>query len=267
MPNKLYAMFGYNPQSYNTKAGGYPVEFGGAGIGDNSRLRWNFGDGSENSTSMTPTHEYAKSGTYNVCLDYVDTITQQSAHYCTDVTTQEFCQGDSIKPYVKCKDTTIVVLSGFKDIPATSVIMRDSDDCAISMRSLNNARFYPNNEGDNTIEVTVTDYNNNIASCKAYVTVVTSNDIQMLNVTKGLNIYPNPVEKTAVIRYVIESSADVELALFDLSGKHVSTIKNERQNGGQQSVNFDASALMSGSYILQLKTSAGIVKRTMLVKK
>ena len=68
-----------------TKAGGYPVDLSGAGLGDEARLKWDFGDGSApDTTSTSPTHNYAP-GTYNVCYEATDPITGASDKYCQDV--------------------------------------------------------------------------------------------------------------------------------------------------------------------------------------
>ncbi len=65
----LVVAFGHDKDTVNTKAGGYPVDFVGAGLGDQSRLKWIFGDGSVDTTSTTPIHVYKKNGQYQVCYE------------------------------------------------------------------------------------------------------------------------------------------------------------------------------------------------------
>ena len=90
--NGLKAGFGYDPQK-GKKSGGYPVDFIGVGLGDQSRLRWTFGDSTNNipntdTTTTTPTHSYANPGTtYHVCYQISDPITGQSDSACHDITT------------------------------------------------------------------------------------------------------------------------------------------------------------------------------------
>lgn len=81
--------FGYEYDSTSAKAGDYPVDFVGAGIGDHARLRWDFGDGNTDSTTNTPTHVYTETGTYEVCLVAEDPLTQQADTSCQNITVNE----------------------------------------------------------------------------------------------------------------------------------------------------------------------------------
>lgn len=96
---RLKAGFGYDQKEKSTKAGGYPIDFVGAGLGDQARLRWDFDDGSPaDTTTTTPTHEYSSTGTYNVCYEIFDPVNEQTDKVCEDVTVT----GDPIiEPHVK----------------------------------------------------------------------------------------------------------------------------------------------------------------------
>lgn len=86
MPDTLLYLFDYRVKDFNQKAGGYPVDFIGAGLGDAARLKWDFGDGNTSTTSSTPTHVYAQPGTYTVCVTATDPITGDSSTYCQQIT-------------------------------------------------------------------------------------------------------------------------------------------------------------------------------------
>lgn len=85
MPNRLKVMFAYEMPLNLTKAGGYPVDFIGAGLGDEARIKWDFGDGSIDTSTTTPTHVYSSPGTYTVCYEVTDPITQATDKYCQQV--------------------------------------------------------------------------------------------------------------------------------------------------------------------------------------
>lgn len=61
---------------------------------------------------------------------------------------------------------------------------------------------------------------------------------------------------------------DVQLSVYDLSGKKVSTLVFERQQIGNYSVNFDARGLSSGIYFYQLYANGKLVgnKKMMFLK-
>lgn len=63
----LKAGFIFKIDTSNASKGVFPVEFKGASYGESSESEWDFGDGSSNSTTIAPTHEYTE-GDYLACL-------------------------------------------------------------------------------------------------------------------------------------------------------------------------------------------------------
>lgn len=79
--------------------------------------------------------------------------------------------------------------------------------------------------------------------------------------------YPNPFNPSTIIRYQLPSNENIRLEVFDLLGRKVSTLVNERQSAGHYSVTFDASHLASGFYIYRLRAGDFIQsKKLFLVK-
>ncbi len=79
--------------------------------------------------------------------------------------------------------------------------------------------------------------------------------------------YPNPFNPTTNIRYQITKSDFVSLKVFDIMGREISTLVNEKQNVGTYEATFDASNLSSGEYFYRL--SAGDfsdTKKLMVIK-
>ncbi|MBX7047323.1 MAG: T9SS type A sorting domain-containing protein [Ignavibacteria bacterium] len=52
--------------------------------------------------------------------------------------------------------------------------------------------------------------------------------------------YPNPFNPTTQINYEIKSASFISIKVFDLQGKKLATLVNQRQNVGSYSVSFDA---------------------------
>jgi len=84
------------------------------------------------------------------------------------------------------------------------------------------------------------------------------------NIPKTFNLfqnYPNPFNPVTKIKYTIpfekpsvKSQHKVSLKIYDILGKELETLVNERQTPGSYEVEFDASNLSSGVYFYQLKT-------------
>jgi hypothetical protein len=65
--------------------------------------------------------------------------------------------------------------------------------------------------------------------------------------------YPNPFNPTATIKYGLPKSSDVRLSVFDMLGREVSVLVNERRDAGVHEVKFDGSSLASGVYFYRLQ--------------
>gem|GEM_PF-1926380 len=65
--------------------------------------------------------------------------------------------------------------------------------------------------------------------------------------------YPNPFNPVTVIRYELPSNAMVKLQVFDVLGRVVATVVNERKEAGIYEAMFNASSLSSGTYFYRLE--------------
>jgi hypothetical protein len=59
----------------------------------------------------------------------------------------------------------------------------------------------------------------------------------------------------------------VNLAVFDMLGREVAVLVNERQTSGEYTVRFNAAGLSSGVYIYRLAVGGVTMARTMLLLK
>jgi hypothetical protein len=79
--------------------------------------------------------------------------------------------------------------------------------------------------------------------------------------------YPNPFNPSTTIKFELPEAADVQMEVFDLTGRKVATLVQERRNAGYHQVNFNASRLASGMYILRMQTAGKtFVKKMTLLK-
>ena len=85
--------------------------------------------------------------------------------------------------------------------------------------------------------------------------------------------YPNPFNPATKIRFDIKKSesrsqnSEVTLKIFDIMGKEVATLVNERLQAGTYETTFDGSGLNSGVYFYRLTTDGySETKRMLLIK-
>jgi hypothetical protein len=79
--------------------------------------------------------------------------------------------------------------------------------------------------------------------------------------------YPNPFNPTTTIRYQLPGVSHVDLKVYDVLGREIATLVNERQTVGSHSVNFSANTLPSGVYFCRLVTGIFTATRKMILLK
>ena len=79
--------------------------------------------------------------------------------------------------------------------------------------------------------------------------------------------YPNPFNPSTVIKYGVPVESHVSLTVFDMLGKEVSVLVNERKNAGVHQVTFDASRLSSGVYLYRLQAGDFVATKKLIFLK
>jgi immune inhibitor A len=79
--------------------------------------------------------------------------------------------------------------------------------------------------------------------------------------------YPNPFNPTTGVRFQVPGVSDVKLVVYDILGKEVAVLVNERKAAGQYEVKFDGAGLASGVYIYRLVAEKYVETRRMLLVK
>lgn len=93
--------------------------------------------------------------------------------------------------------------------------------------------------------------------------VAENNDNKPLELRLNQN-YPNPFNSGTSIPYELKSSGNVELSIYDISGRKIETLVNENQQAGSYTVNWDASKYASGTYLYQLRTGDNLESKRMI---
>ncbi len=82
--------------------------------------------------------------------------------------------------------------------------------------------------------------------------------------------FPNPFNPETVIEYQLSTTGEVELAIYDVVGRHVRTLRQERQNAGTHNAIWDGRdnrgrAVASGIYLYRLVFGNQIEVRRMVL--
>ncbi|MFA7360062.1 MAG: T9SS type A sorting domain-containing protein [Candidatus Kapaibacterium sp.] len=79
--------------------------------------------------------------------------------------------------------------------------------------------------------------------------------------------YPNPFNPNTVIRFSLPSVSQISLKVYDVMGREVQSLVNEKLQAGTYETTFDGSGLNSGVYFYKLMTDGFTETRRMLLVK
>ncbi|CAN5578495.1 hypothetical protein BH10BAC5_BH10BAC5_20220 [soil metagenome] len=102
------------------------------------------------------------------------------------------------------------------------------------------------------------------------VTQYVATGIGNSSVPVGFNLYqnyPNPFNPETNIKFDLDRSAQTSLKVYDLSGKEIAALINDKMIAGSYSVKFNAGSLSSGVYYYSLISgNTKVTKKMMVVK-
>jgi len=99
------------------------------------------------------------------------------------------------------------------------------------------------------------------------ITSITGNEGLIPEVYKLEQNYPNPFNPTTKIIFSIPKASYVEMKIYDITGKEVSTLVSDPYQAGTYSVEFNASKLASGVYFYKIVAgSFSMTKKMILIK-
>lgn len=79
--------------------------------------------------------------------------------------------------------------------------------------------------------------------------------------------YPNPFNPTTTITFEIQTPSEVTLSVYDITGRLIQTLVDNRLSSGSYNVSFDAQNLASGVYIYRLRAGQHMETKTMTLIK
>ncbi|MBC8044257.1 MAG: T9SS type A sorting domain-containing protein [Rhizobacter sp.] len=79
--------------------------------------------------------------------------------------------------------------------------------------------------------------------------------------------YPNPFNPSTTIQFSLPAAAQVSLKIYDVLGRTVTTLVNERRPAGVHTATFNANRLSSGVYFYRLQAGTSMQTRKMLLLK
>ena len=95
----------------------------------------------------------------------------------------------------------------------------------------------------------------------------TTNLQEIQHGNKYLVNYPNPFQSRTIISYQLPAISDVELCVYDISGRKVTTLVNETLLSGNHEMEWNTGGVQPGIYFCELKTGHGRQVMKMIIAK
>lgn len=83
----------------------------------------------------------------------------------------------------------------------------------------------------------------------------------------SLSNFPNPFKSSTNISFRLAKAGFVSLNVYDLTGRKVQTLIQEKRNAGQHSVKFSGYNLAAGTYIYRLEADGYSKTGRMILEK
>ena len=122
------------------------------------------------------------------------------------------------------------------------------------------------------------DINGNVFECEGVQELASNMDFETLVLRKSTSpkfptefalhpAHPNPFNATTTIRFFLETNSHSSLQIYDIKGRLVETLLDEKLSPGNHSVQWDAYEFSSGIYFIQLTSGEKIVTQKIIMMK
>jgi len=97
--------------------------------------------------------------------------------------------------------------------------------------------------------------------------IVVSSDILVPDETRLQSCYPNPFNPVTTISYDLAIAGQVEIMVYDILGRQVTSLVNDYQPAGSYEIIWNASDYSSGFYLMRMQTEGfHSIQKVLLMK-
>ena len=74
--------------------------------------------------------------------------------------------------------------------------------------------------------------------------------------SESVAVYPNPMSDLVTFSFNLQTAADIQLVLYDMTGRRIAEVYNGNRNAGHQIITWDRGNLASGTYFYEMKIAS-----------
>lgn len=221
---------------------------------------WYFGDGSS-STSSSPSHTYANSGTYFVCLTIYNNSTSCQDSYCDTVVIGNG-QSGCVPQFYSYPDSTagsgVMNFGLFNACSGYQYVWTITNGTSSYTSSGSNPIIAFADSGWHSVCVDAYDSSGAVISYCDSVWVYRLGSVginENMN-TISTNVFPNPANDQVTINYTLENSQNVSVVVMSMNGQIIYNSEEQRGAGLQRLV-LNTAEWPTGLYLINLRAAEG----------
>ncbi len=217
---------------------------------------WNFGDG-DSSTLADPYHQYAAAGTYYACLT-VFQLDSNGFVLCTG----NYCDSIYVGANAACAPqiTAVPDSNGWGNGNVNFIVTSPCGNITNVTWNYGDGTFGTGNysshqyAGTGWYWVCVDVEVNGIiyTQCDSIFALRMLGVQEAANNISGINAYPNPASSSMNIIYSINDAHNVSIRLYDVTGREVKQLMEEKQISGLHNIAIDVKDITEGIYLLKI---------------
>jgi PKD repeat protein len=265
--NSVKSDFIYIIDSVSKKA-----TFSDISYGNPDSWEWDFGDGSTSSI-QNPFHVYAKAGYYLVSLNAKNSTTGYSNRTFkllkVGLSLREFKAAfgyNSLGYSTKAGGGYPVDFVGAGVGDHARLRWNFGDSTAYDSTTNAPTHVY-SKEGQYFVCFAIEDPITGLGDTICQYISTSATGIKPITLTKTeLFVYPNPFTGNTTISYSVAKPTNLEIAIFDLSGRKVNTVLKTKVSAGSYNVEWNGSELDKGSYIVRFTENNGEQITRLIIK-
>jgi hypothetical protein len=89
---------------------------------------------------------------------------------------------------------------------------------------------------------------------------------ELFNKDTELSLYPNPTNNMLNLSFKLERNANIDITLFDYTGKEVHHVSKGKQYIGKHLINIDVSSYSSGFYFVRVQVQNRVETLKLIIK-
>jgi PKD repeat protein len=221
---------------------------------------WYFGDGSS-STSANPTHTYANSGTYFVCLTIYSNTTSCQDSYCDTIIIGNGQSGCTPQFYSYPDSTAgsgVMNFGLFNPCSGYQYVWTITNGTNSYTASGSNPIIAFADSGWHSVCVDAYDSSGAVISyCDSvWVYRLGSVGINENKNTISTNVFPNPANDQVTINYTLMNSQNVAVVVMSMNGQIIYN-SEEQRGAGLQKLVLNTAEWPTGLYLINLRAAEG----------